>query len=84
MTKIVQLQQKEIEDLKKEIDHNKGPNEQIELDNLYACDDKIYYYEDQENNRKGHGNFYSEARDYYQNWCDVKYFRTKQINPNLI
>ena len=67
MTKIVQLQQKEIEELKKEIDHNKGPNEQIELGNLYACDDKNYYYEDQENNRKGPENFYSETQDYYQN-----------------
>ena len=67
MTKIVQLQQKEIEDLKKEIDHNKGPNDQIELGNLYACDNKDYYYENQENYRKGPENFYSETQDYHQN-----------------
>jgi len=67
LTKIVQLQKKEIEELKKEIDCNKGPNEQIELGNLYACDNKDYYYENQENYRKGPENFYSEARDYYQN-----------------
>ena len=53
--------------MKKEIDYNKGPNEQIELGNLYACDNKDYYYENQENYRKGPENFYSETQDYYQN-----------------
>jgi len=63
LTKIVQLQKKKNEELKKEIDQNKGPNEQIKLGNLYTSNDKSYYYEDQENNRKGPENFYSKTHD---------------------